>query len=1362
MSWRQIFWSTGLLLAVSAATGSAEESKNLFREPGFAQPWLVGTDDVCAWRHFATENLDRVGGYSLGVAGGAIAITLPDAAKGECVVNQRIALDAGQVYLLAFKVAAEKPGKVSVVYTQDDQPWKNAGLSRNFDVEGGKPVTLHAWFKVTENAGVRSLRVAFKAGLGKLRFSEPRLYAVTADTKASLEKLYAPTASEKDLTGTEAGPRPAQGSSAVSGAGEKRRPEGNLIKPPIGGPSWRIIAGPALTGHGDYAAEPAGARIRFHIPSIQGQTDCGIWYDTNVAAGEEYLVSVNVLCDTSGQLGVHYTQDAQPWRGIWGKTFNLVPGVNRIRGSFTDTVGIKPDDGVHSLRFNLRGVTGNVQLSDPMLTPVGESRERLEAALNRQEIPDAEFVLLREGAGGGAADPHVRQQLSDAEELFAGEQAAWRREREATSAFKTEPKPAADAPVKPAAPVYEQLLAGKLSADHEAMALMRLGQVYLLKGRNADAAAAFAKLPSIAIEPEKMRAVRRELLATALGGQSEVVPLAIFEGIVADPAARPWERRNACIQLGYALLREGKATEAADAFDTALKMPGLGVQDRAELGLGIGHALRAGGDHASARAAYRRVAEDANASVPQRVFAVWGIADTHARENDVSSAVAVLEKVAALLPEPPTLLMSRHLAEETRLMLEELTGAGPGYPDFRTPIPPLPKPAVEFHVAPDGDDANPGTREKPFAGLTRARDAVRATRKDGALPVGGAAVIVRGGEYAVTETFELTAQDGGTAEAPVVYRTDGNETPTLYGGRRLKGLTPVTDAAVLARLPEEGRAKVLQVDLKANGVKDFGPLEPFGIGYGQRIHTEIFWNGEPLIWARWPNDGYVTTVAKVAPRAYKSTEGPAVFEFDTECAARAARWSQAQDIMLWGFWDWTYWASAMGPATLDLAQTRFSGPVPSGGFMDHNVGQKTRFYVFNLLEEIDRPGECYLDRATGMLYLFPPSDHTRATVEISLLNEPFVTMQDVSHLVLQGLQFDCGRHGGIAIKGGANNLVAGCTVSRVAWNGITASGGTNHGVFGCDVNRIGASPVSMTGGDVLTLEPGGHFIENCHIRQFGRIERGGMKVSISGVGNRCVHNRIHGAPAQAVGGGGNDQLVAFNEVYDACREMDDMGVIDFGFDTPADRGHRVMYNLVRDSGGGGHGVGTFGIRLDDCQSGVLIRGNVLYRCAEGMGAVNIHGGKDNIVDNNLFVACGVAFGQCPWGQAFWETRLKRESIVKQLADRKIDQPPYSTRYPELATLRTNADRNSIWRNVIVGCGMPFSLRETDANEIVGTLVLADESGAFKTPGSDARFELAPAMFARGSFRRIPIERVGLYEHELRAIWPVTTAVPKVD
>ena len=59
-----------------------------------------------------------------------------------------------------------------------------------------------------------------------------------------------------------------------------------------------------------------------------------------------------------------------------------------------------------------------------------------------------------------------------------------------------------------------------------------------------------------------------------------------------------------------------------------------------------------------------------------------------------------------------------------------------------------------------------------------------------------------------------------------------------------------------------------------------------------------------------------------------------------------------------------------------------------------------------LLEEIDRPGEWYLDRGSGILYLYPPADPDEAIVEIGMLSAPMVVMDGVADVHLEGLTFD--------------------------------------------------------------------------------------------------------------------------------------------------------------------------------------------------------------------------------------------------------------------------------------------------------------------------------------------------------------------
>ena len=110
--------------------------------------------------------------------------------------------------------------------------------------------------------------------------------------------------------------------------------------------------------------------------------------------------------------------------------------------------------------------------------------------------------------------------------------------------------------------------------------------------------------------------------------------------------------------------------------------------------------------------------------------------------------------------------------------------------------------------------------------------------------------------------------------------------------------------------------------------------------------------------------------------------------------------------------------------------------------------------------------------------------------------------------------------------------------------------------------------------------------------------------------------------------GGNDHVVEYNDVYRVVLESDDQGGVDMWGD-PTFRGNIFRCNYWHHIGNWRHpnegpDCGQAGIRLDDAISGVLIYGNIFYRASSGkagFGGVQIHGGKDNIFDNNLFVDC---------------------------------------------------------------------------------------------------------------------------------------------
>src|ERR1041385_3107729 len=81
----------------------------------------------------------------------------------------------------------------------------------------------------------------------------------------------------------------------------------------------------------------------------------------------------------------------------------------------------------------------------------------------------------------------------------------------------------------------------------------------------------------------------------------------------------------------------------------------------------------------------------------------------------------------------------------------------------------LPGAGSELYVATNGNDANAGTRAKPFATLERARDAVRQLRRESKPAKSGVTVWLRGGDYIRTNALELIAADSGTPASPIVW-----------------------------------------------------------------------------------------------------------------------------------------------------------------------------------------------------------------------------------------------------------------------------------------------------------------------------------------------------------------------------------------------------------------------------------------------------------------------------------------------------------------------------------------------------------------------------------------------------------------
>lgn len=670
----------------------------------------------------------------------------------------------------------------------------------------------------------------------------------------------------------------------------------------------------------------------------------------------------------------------------------------------------------------------------------------------------------------------------------------------------------------------------------------------------------------------------------------------------------------------------------------------------------------------------------------------------------------------------------------------------------------------EFFVAPFGSDAHPGTQARPFATLEAARDAIRQLKQRGSLPKGGVTVWLRGGDYARAQSFHLTAEDSGTAAAPIIYRACPRERVRLLGGRAITDFNRVSDPDVLRRLSKSARGQVLEADLWALGITNFGELK--SRGFGRPItpaHLELFCGGRPMTLARWPNEGEWAQIAGFPEAAGKGDDhGGTIGDLAAGflyAGDRPRNWKDPSTLWVHGYWAWDWANSYERVESLDL-EKRHLKTAPPHGLYGFRQGQ--RFYFLNVLEELDQPGEWFLDRRAGKLYFWPPAGAVReAEVLVSLLDAPLLSLTNVSHVAFRGLTLEAARGTAVVIQGGDSNRLAGCLIRNLGNYGVTIEGGRGHGVIGCDIFDTGDGGVSLSGGDRQTLTPGGHFVENCHFQRQGRWSKCYVPaVLMSGVGQRVSRCLIHDHPHCAVLFTGNEHRIEFNDIHHIALETGDVGAIYTGRDWTF-RGNKIRHNFIHQTGG--VGMGSMGVYMDDCVSGTEVFGNVFYRVQR---AVFLGGGRDHRVENNLFVECdpavrldGRGLDQSPVWRGMVNDFMRQQLAAVPLAlyrdrypaMRSLDRyygPPGGPAIEGDAFTGVPPEGNVVARNVCVGRWLEVGWHAKNEWLELRDNHVGEDAGIRDVTKRDFRIRRQSPVWRLG-FQAIPIERIGLQEDEYR-------------
>ena len=701
---------------------------------------------------------------------------------------------------------------------------------------------------------------------------------------------------------------------------------------------------------------------------------------------------------------------------------------------------------------------------------------------------------------------------------------------------------------------------------------------------------------------------------------------------------------------------------------------------------------------------------------------------------------------------PPFLLMLHPMADTMNIPLPSLATLALALAALACHGAPL-----ALHIAPNGNDAWSGTlarptrsgQDGPFATLGRARDEIRRRKEAGELPKEGAAVLLQGGDYPVTEALRFEEQDSGTPEGPITYAAAPGQTAALRADREIGGFAPVTDPAILARLPEEARGNVVQSDLRQQGIKDFGKI---GLRTKQtpQAGLELFVDSRPMTLARWPNEGFARVAG--APKGAKGGE----FAYSGD---RPSRWLAEPDARGCGYWAHDWAASHVAFAQIDPESRIIATKAPHSNYGYRKGG---RYFAYNLLAELDRPGEWYLDRETGVLYLWPEGDLAAAKVAVSM-GPGFLSLANVSHVRFRGLVFAGCRGQAITIEGGTDVQLVACTLRNLGTRAVSINKGTRHRVAGCDFHDINEGGISCSGGDRASLTPAHHVIENCVFTRLARWQRTYVPaVQLSGVGSRVAHNLMYDIPHSVLLFGGNDHVIEYNEVHSMGFEGGEMGAFYCGRNWTLN-GNIIRYNYLHDIYNPCPQRNR-AFMLDDGAAGITMLGNLIVRVAEGISLSSLN----NVIDNNVFVDCHPAVG-C-WGGSLAFPPFDPEAGHNptkwpRLAELALDQPPWSFRFPEMLPLReairtggsvpllcrTRLTRNVAWGGAEQWTGF-HRTEDKGAWVIENNLVGADPR--FRNPARDD-YRLRPASPARSiGFEPLPLAKMGVQNTPERASWPV--------
>ena len=575
-----------------------------------------------------------------------------------------------------------------------------------------------------------------------------------------------------------------------------------------------------------------------------------------------------------------------------------------------------------------------------------------------------------------------------------------------------------------------------------------------------------------------------------------------------------------------------------------------------------------------------------------------------------------------------------------------------------------------------------------------------------------------GGIYSLNESLKILGGKSLKQNAPIIISGSGKM--ILTGAKTLDNsfFKAITDNSTKKRIISiEAQQKVLEFDLKKAGITDLGEIKCIGFNRSAGIAPpQLFYNGKRMTLARYPNAGdpnllknrtTIIPIKKIVNKGLNKVEMPLDESLKSTSTgtggsflysdSRIEKWNEAKDVWVDGIFsrDWSWSLNKVHKIDTENKTITLEFDEKYDLTAEHSF-----FFACNLLEEIDVPGEYFIDRTSGKLYFYPPTDFDVKTskVELSTNSQEFISLEKVSNIRFENLIFEFGRYRAASLVDCKNIVFKNCEFQNFGISALSIKG-TNNLIDNCLIHSIGGTAIALDGGNFETLEKANNTVKDCEISDWAFYNRVYTPaVALSGVGNNIIGNKMYNAPHGAITISGNDHLIENNEISKVLLEFMDFGAI-YAFlgKNQLMRGHIIRSNYFHDIGAIGDRI--FAIYADEGTTGWTIDNNLFYKIGnKGSRIAAVYGNTCTYthVTNNLFLDCNETFDLSFHFSTWGKKRLDyfKKEWAKQYGENAVFPPVYLVHYPELKHFNSDerifVTSNSFTCNSIGNFSIPLS------------------------------------------------------------------------